>query len=156
MKNDTVLNELMRIMEASFDPYWREAWTRKQVADALVLPNTHAMLFDETGEPLSKPGHAVGFVLSRHICGEEELLLIAVHPAQRGRGLGKRILETFVSRAIERGADSIFLEMRANNCAGSLYERCGFVAVGLRRDYYRTVTGEPIDAITFARKTNDR
>ena len=54
--------------------------------------------------------------------------------------------------ALDGGAESIFLEMRANNPAETLYRECGFEPIGRRVDYYRTADGTPLDAITFARK----
>lgn len=147
----TELDQLMAVMEASFDPHFREAWTRRQVEDSLALPSTYTILSDENGEPPDPHNHAAGFVLARHAADEIELLLIAVVPLHRGKGLGKSLLEQFFESARQRSATQVFLEMRANNPARSLYESCGFVQIGLRRDYYRTVSGETIDAMTFAK-----
>jgi len=55
-------------------------------------------------------------------------------------------------RARDAGAERIFLEMRANNPAEHLYRECGFEPIGRRPDYYRTLDGTKLDAITFARK----
>ena len=38
------VDQIMAIMEAAFDPQWGEAWNRRQVEDALLLPNTFAIL----------------------------------------------------------------------------------------------------------------
>ena len=38
------LDRIMAVMEAAFDPAFGEAWTRRQVGDARVLPNTHYLL----------------------------------------------------------------------------------------------------------------
>ncbi|HBC14181.1 MAG TPA: ribosomal-protein-alanine acetyltransferase, partial [Erythrobacter sp.] len=40
------LDQLMAVMEAAFDPHWREAWTRQQVANSLAMPHTYAILAD--------------------------------------------------------------------------------------------------------------
>lgn len=145
------LDQLMGVMEAAFDPHWREAWTRDQVANSLVLPHTHAILVDINGKPARPNCEAAGFVLARRAPGEEELLLIAVKPESRGNGLGRILLETFAKQARASGAERIFLEMRANNPAEKLYIDFGFAPIGRRRDYYRTLDGDPIDAITFGR-----
>ena len=152
---DRLLDELMAVMDAAFDPHWREAWSRRQIADSLELPNTFAVLYDHRGDPLPVASHASGFILSRHVAGEEELLLIAVRPELRGRGIGRRMILHFATQAAARGTNRIFLEMRANNEAGSLYARCGFVPIGTRTDYYRTLSGESIDAITFVLNLDD-
>ncbi|MFA6219253.1 MAG: GNAT family N-acetyltransferase [Erythrobacter sp.] len=146
------LDQLMAVMEAAFDPQWREAWTRSQVASSLALPHTYALLVDQSGEPLEDGGVAAGFVLARRAPGEEELLLIGVRPEARRRGVGRRLLEFFFDTARSNGADSVFLEMRSNNPAASLYRACGFEPIGRRSAYYRTIDGASLDAITFGKK----
>ena len=146
------LDQIMSIMDASFEPHWREAWTRQQVENSLAMPHTYAILIDENGCSPPAKDRASGFILSRRAPGEEELLLIAVLPECRGRGLGHKLIDSFAETALSQGAEQIFLEMRANNPAESLYRACGFVPIGRRRDYYRTLDGNALDAITFARK----
>lgn len=146
------LDQLMAVMEVAFDPHWREAWTRSQVANSLALPHTYAILADESGEEVTGNKTAAGFVLARRVAGEEELLLIGVRPEMRGRGVGRCLIERFAELARAEGSERIFLEMRANNPAESLYRSCGFEPIGLRRGYYRTLDGTQLDAITFARK----
>ena len=144
------LDRIMAVMEAAFDPSFGEAWTRRQVSDALVMPNTHYLLAGLDGA-LPRDGEAAaGFTLSRGAADEEELLLIAVDPRHRRRGIGDRLLSRFISDAQARGARRLFLEMRAGNSAESLYRRRGFEKVGVRRNYYLRGTGGPNDAITFA------
>ncbi len=145
------LDRIMAVMEAAFDPAFGEAWTRQQVEDALLLPNTHYLLAESSGRPLIGEQEAAGFVLSRGAADEEELLLIAVVPYLRGRGIGSALLARFLFEARSRGAVRLFLEMREGNPAESLYRRHGFASVGRRRAYYRRGKGAPLDAITFAR-----
>ncbi|WP_133365715.1 GNAT family N-acetyltransferase [Qipengyuania sediminis] len=151
MIEDRTLDAVMEVMEAGFDPHWREAWSRAQVADSLALPSTFLLLLDKDARPVLG-GEAAAFVLSRQALDEEELLLIVVHPDQRGRGLGARTMARYMDEALRRGTRRIYLEMRANNPAHALYRRCGFTPIGARPRYYRTASGEAIDAITFARR----
>ena len=144
------LDRIMAVMEAAFDPAFGEAWTRHQVGDALVLPNTHYLLAGADGRAPGEGAQAAGFVLSRGAADEEELLLIAVDPRHRGRGIGTALLERFMAAARTRGAERLFLEMREGNPAEALYRRHGFAPVGRRRAYYRRGTNAPLDAITFA------
>ncbi|BBC72336.1 ribosomal-protein-alanine N-acetyltransferase [Altererythrobacter sp. B11] len=145
------LDRIMAVMEAAFDPAFGEAWTRRQVEDALALPNTHYLLAGTDGAPPAPGAPAVGFVLSRGVLDEEELLLIAVDPACRRHGVGARLIERFADAARGRGATRLFLEMRDGNPAESLYLRHGFHRIGRRKNYYRRGQGQPIDAITFGR-----
>lgn len=147
-------------MATAFDPEYGEAWTRRQVEDALLLGNCHYLLADPSGEELTTgaPGDPLdsqsppiaGFILSRGGYGEEELLLFGVTPEYRGKGVGSRLLHRFAEAARERGATRLLLEMRRGNPAESLYLRHGFVAVGLRKNYYCTRSGPRLDAITFS------
>jgi ribosomal-protein-alanine N-acetyltransferase len=89
--------------------------------------------------------------MSRGAADEEELLLIAVHPDYRGRGIGHALLRRFIADAEARGAVRQFLEMRDGNPADSLYRRAGFEPIGRRRNYYRGAAKGPLDAITYAR-----
>lgn len=148
------VDRIMAVMGRAFDPEFGEAWTRRQVEDALILGNCHYLLADR-GTP--GPGTidpaltSAGFALSRSSCDEEELLLFAVAPEYRGRGIGERLLADFAEAAHRRGATRLLLEMRRGNPAESLYRRHGFVPVGVRKNYYRTLSGSRLDAITFLR-----
>ena len=146
------VDRLMDVMEASFDPHYREAWTRRQVEDSLALPSTYMLLIGEDGNPPAEGIDAAGFVLARQAVDEIELLLIAVRPERRGKGLGRALLRQFFDNARERDAVKVFLEMRANNPAEKLYRAEGFTQIGQRRDYYRTITGHALDALTFGRE----
>ncbi|WP_285712987.1 GNAT family N-acetyltransferase [Erythrobacter oryzae] len=150
-----LLDRIMAVMEAAFDPAYGEAWNRRQVADALGLPSTHALVVDAEGALIPDgPGPAAapaGFVLTRHVLDEEELLLIAVTPGARRRGVGAALIEHLFHVARTRGTARVFLEMRRGNPAIHLYRKFGFEPIGERRNYYRMANGERIDAITFAR-----
>ena len=146
------LDQLMGVMEVSFDPHYREAWTRRQVEDSLLVPSTFVMLCNEAADATAQGEKAAGFVLARQAADEIELLLIAVDPEHRKKGVGSRLLERFLEVASRRKASKVFLEMRANNPAVSVYRAAGFEQIGQRANYYRTITGETIDALTFGRK----
>lgn len=143
------LDRIMEVMEAAFDPAYGEAWSRRQVADALAIPGTHYLLVADDGSVPPNGRRVAGFALSRSAADEEELLLIAVLPELRGRGIGNALLGRVVAAARARGITRLFLEMREGNRAESLYRRHGFLPVGRRRNYYRRGDGGPIDAITF-------
>lgn len=133
-----------RIMAAAFDPRYGEAWTRSQCIGILAMPGVWLTI-------ARVEGVAVGFALSRAIMDEAELLLIAVDPAARGRGVGAALLRGMIAEAQGRGVAKLHLEVRANNPAIALYARHGFARVGVRRDYYRNRIGEAFDAHTYAR-----
>ena len=148
--SQVTIDGIMRVMEVAFDPAFGEAWNRRQISAALLLPSTHAIVTDENGEALTDPQSApAGFVLSRHAADEEELLLIAVSPSFRGHGLGKSLMDQLFDAAGSRGVAHVFLEMRRGNPAVNLYQKVGFEPVGERIDYFMKSDGTRIDAITF-------
>lgn len=134
-----------RIMAAAFDPRYGEAWTRTQCIGILAMPGVWLTL-------ARVDGATVGFALSRAIMDEAELLLIAVDPAQRRGGVGAALLRSVVAEARGRGVGRLHLEVRANNPAIRLYAAHDFAPVGVRRNYYRSRTGEAFDAHTYARQ----
>lgn len=139
------LDRIMAVMTAAFDPAFGEAWTRRQVEDSLIVGNCHYALVQEAEQP-------AGFTLSRHGFEEEELLLIAVAPQFRRNGLGQQLLRDCMAAARLRGATRLLLEMRRNNPAAALYRANGFIEIGERPNYYRSPTGQRLDAITLACK----
>ena len=146
---DDPVDAIMVVMRESFESTYGEAWTRRQVADALVTPNTHYLLAGQVEDAPIVAERTTGFTLSRHAADEEELLLIAVRPDLRGQGIGTALLKRFVKESRDRGTAKLFLEMRAGNPAEHLYRDFGFIQVGLRPGYYRGAVGGPLDAITF-------
>ncbi len=153
-----LIEPIMEVMEAAFDPNYGEAWNRRQVRDALLMPSTHALILTPAGTPLDERAPAdlralppAGFVLSRYAAGEEELLLIAVSPRHRMRGLGEALMHQLLEAARARGAARMILEMRRGNPAIHLYRKLGFEPIGERPKYYRGADGSLIDAITFGR-----
>lgn len=148
---DDPADAIMAVMERAFDPAFGEAWTRRQVSDALVLGTCHHALIDAQGTVGDSPGEScAGFYLSRIAHDEQELLLFAVVPELRRRRLGARLLEHFLERARELRMARVFLEVRDDNPARALYEAHGFRSVGRRPSYYRGKDGVRRDAISYA------
>lgn len=146
------VDAIMVVMREAFDPAFGEAWTRRQVADSLVFPNTHYLLSSHRNCVESDPDRTTGFALSRSAADEEELLLLAVRPEFRGKGIGGELLQRLIEDAGRRGCRKLFLEMRSGNPAERLYRSFGFEQIGLRAGYYRGAVGGPLDAITLARE----
>ena len=122
-------------------------------ADTAPLAVLHALSFATSWDAaaiaalLAGPGvfafhHPHGFVLAR-VAGEEaEILTLAVAPDQRGQGLGGALLQAAIAKAEGLGAQTIFLEVGADNpSALALYARLGFTKVGMRKGYYSSASG---------------
>ncbi|HOP10078.1 MAG TPA: ribosomal protein S18-alanine N-acetyltransferase [Oscillospiraceae bacterium] len=75
---------------------------------------------------------AFGYVLDEGYIGN-----IAVCPAFRRRGVASAILDEFDRKAKVLGLRFLSLEVRARNSAAiSLYEKHGYVKMGLRKGFY--------------------
>jgi ribosomal-protein-alanine N-acetyltransferase len=79
----------------------------------------------------------VGFIVSRLVRDEAEILSVAVTSSKRGKGLAQRLLDLNLRRLAGLGARTVFLEVDENNVpARRLYRRAGFRDVGRREGYY--------------------
>ncbi|MCR4397901.1 MAG: ribosomal protein S18-alanine N-acetyltransferase [Firmicutes bacterium] len=87
----------------------------------------------------------VGYAGMWVILDEAHVTNIAVHPAYRRRGIGRRILTELMERAKSRGATRMTLEVRkSNEGAQRLYREMGFVARGIRKGYYADLNEDAI------------
>ena len=102
-----------------------QPWDAGAISALLVTPGTFAFAHDD------------GFVLARAAGGEAEILTLAVAPAARGQGLGRGLLQAAIIKARELGAQTMFLEVGADNPAAlALYAGLGFAKCGMRKGYY--------------------
>ena len=132
----------------SFVPLGERAWTRQDLAELLAAPGV-------TGLLLQAESRDVGIVLFRVVADEAELLTLAVRPAERRRGAGRRLLTAVIDRVREAGAQTLFLEVGADNPpARALYEAMGFRVIGTRPAYYRRGDGPPADALIMRLSLN--
>ena len=69
--------------------------------------------------------------------GELQVNKVAIDPAQRGRGLGRLLMQRLLSLAAQARCHRATLEVRCGNAAArALYASLGFVETGRRADYY--------------------
>ena len=98
---------------------------------------------------LESSGEVVGYFVVTCVAGEAELLNITVAPEYQGRGLGSQLLQHMLS-VLDDLADTVYLEVRGSNApAIALYDKMGFVEVGVRPNYYPTARGWE-DAVIYA------
>lgn len=81
----------------------------------------------------------IGFITVRTAADEGEVLTMAVHPRQRGSGVGRLLLEAALRHLYKERVKEVFLEVDpANDPALALYRSSGFHDVGERQNYYDT------------------
>jgi ribosomal-protein-alanine N-acetyltransferase len=119
------LDAVMAIEQVAYS----HPWSRGNFRDSLNP------LFD--AQCLWLGDELLGYFLAMHGVEEMHLLNITVAPAHQGEGWGHMMLDalSLISRNV--GAQTLWLEVRQSNArALQVYERYGFVRVGLRKDYY--------------------
>ena len=80
-------------------------------------------------------GRPAGFYISDLVAGDSSLMNICVHPEFQGKGLGRALLQAYLTRSKQAGAEAWFLEVRAGNkTAISLYEGAGVAEYSGRTD----------------------
>lgn len=78
----------------------------------------------------------VGYCIAAAAFEEGEIYRIGVLPEYRRRGIGKEIINE-LTETLPSDIGRLFLEVRESNLpALSLYQSCGFKALGVRKNYY--------------------
>ena len=84
----------------------------------------------------------VGYSVLLLATPDADLANLAVAPAARGYGVGRKLLDGVVSTARGAGVEHMYLEVRQSNArAIALYESVGFRPFSVRRKYYH----EPVE-----------
>jgi ribosomal-protein-alanine N-acetyltransferase len=126
---------------ASFRRGWSEHEIEELLIDRRVIAH-RAMI----GSKL------VGFVMSRLVEDEAEILSIAVAGSRQRRGLARQLLNLHLRRLAAFGARTIFLEVDEHNKpAIRLYDRAGFHEISRRANYYPTADAKPAAALVLRR-----
>jgi len=82
-------------------------------------------------------GTIVAYAVIQIQADEAELCTIAVKASFQGLGLGFQLLESLQEMLVQRNIKACFLEVRVSNLsAQALYQKTGFVSVGIRKKYY--------------------
>ena len=89
----------------------------------------------------------LGVAVFQLVLEEASLEGITLLPDCRGKGLGKLFLARCLEQLKAGGAETCFLEVRAQNQpAIALYEGMGFLKMGMRKNFYRN---PPDHALTY-------
>ena len=126
-----ILNETHVAAVAALEKLcFADPWSLSSIASELNNPLALWLVAVEDGD-------LIGYIGSQSVMGESDMMNVAVHPDHRRKGLGE-MLVLALCEALSGENTSLALEVRSSNApAISLYEKLGFVQVGLRRNYYR-------------------
>jgi len=125
------LREITAIEVKSFIPPWTEEMFIREMETRFSVP----LVFHFEDK-------LVGYLCYWDVVDEAQLLNIAVHPQLRRSGFGETLMLHLESHCMDAGLQRIILEVaRKNIAARALYRKCGYTAIGFRRNYYR-ITGD--------------
>lgn len=83
-------------------------------------------------------GAFAGYVTYTSLCGEVQIANVATVPVFRRNGIGSLLIQHLVCVAKETENEVITLEVRSENKpAIALYQKFGFVTVGVRKNFYK-------------------
>jgi [ribosomal protein S18]-alanine N-acetyltransferase len=123
----------------SFNRGWSEEEVEQLLLDRSVVAH-RAMI----------RGRMAGFIITRLVQGEAEILSVAIAPARRRRGVGRRLLDLHLRRLAGLGARVVFLEVAEDNVAArELYRRFGFNEAARREGYYFGSSGKRSTALVL-------
>ncbi len=117
-------------------------WTHGNFVDSLRAGHSAWTMRDSAGG-------LIAYAVLMLALDEAHLLNLTVTPACQRFGFGWRMLEAMAENARGYGARTMLLEVRpSNEAAQKMYERYGFVRIGIRRGYYPARDGRE-DAIVM-------
>jgi ribosomal-protein-alanine N-acetyltransferase len=143
------------------------AWTSKDFSQAVTSKYDYPIVITETLEAERQTAAAepcqdketvpdgektnasqmriLGYAVLRILGPEAEIENMCVDESARRSGLGQQLMEEMLLRYTTAGAEKVFLEVRSQNePAKALYEKSGFAAQYIRKNYYRNPNDDAI------------
>jgi N6-L-threonylcarbamoyladenine synthase len=119
-------------MELERELFSGEAWLESSMRSELENPNNfYVGLFDQG---------LVGYAGLSSVPSSfsADVQTIGVDPRQQGKGLGRKLMQLLLDRALAVGAEAVLLEVRSDNSVAiALYKSLGFEQIDLRKRYYQ-------------------
>ena len=121
-------------------------WSRQQFQESLT--SYQCTVYEQANQ-------VVGFCILQPVVDEANLLLMAIHPSQQGKGLGYELLDYSI-QLLKNNPIQIFLEVRESNLAAiRLYEKTDFHQIDLRKNYYPNIDGSKEHAVIMVKTCTD-
>ena len=125
------LDDVAEVLALERTLFPADAWSEGIFRDELAQPDRYYLVAEEAD------GTLVGYAGLRAVPPEGDVQTIAVAPERWGKGIGRALLTALLDKARRRGITAMFLEVRSDNPrARDLYQKFGFVEVGVRSGYY--------------------
>ena len=129
---DLVYEDIETLGRLERELFPTDAWPLEMFYAEFSQPDTRRYLVAEID------GEMVGYAGLMVIDTTADIQTIGVLPHVEGRGMGRAMLTELLAEAVRRGAETVMLEVRADNPrAQRLYVRFGFERIHIRKRYYR-------------------
>ena len=107
-----------------------DPWTVEMLRAEMQKQDSYGLILEEDGK-------ALGYACGNALFEDGDVEKVAVLAENRGKGYGKALVLGLFEIAKQRGAERMFLEVRASNApALGLYQSVGFKKTRLRKRYY--------------------
>lgn len=121
------LPELLQIERACFS----NPWSAQSLSAALRDPDTVVVGTTDSA------GRLIGYGALKRVLDDGYILNVGVLPAYRRQGAGAALVSALLAFAKTQRLAFVTLEVRRSNAAAiALYQKFGFAAQGIRKNYY--------------------
>ena len=126
-------------------------FTPQSLRDMLNKPAFYGAVLPAVGLAAGSAAVIHAYYLSMITADCADIIAIGTHSDWQRRGFGRIMLEHLIGVTKQQHVEKILLEVAADNIpARQLYDSCGFVEIGCRKNYYKR--GETrCDAVIMAR-----
>ena len=126
-------------------------FTAQSLRDMLNKPPFYGAVLPAVGLAAGQAAAIHAYYLSTITADCADIIAIGTHRDWQRRGFGQIMLEHLIGVTEQQHVEKILLEVAADNMpARQLYDSCGFVEIGCRKNYYKR--GETrCDAVIMAR-----
>lgn len=107
------------------------SWTTQRVLRSIFDAETNVVVALEAGR-------LAGFAIMKYHDDEAHLLLLAVQPGARRKGVGAALVRWLEAAALTAGVGQVWLEARLGNAAArAFYKRLGYREIQVLPGYYQ-------------------
>ena len=126
-------------------------FTAQSLRDMLNKPAFYGAVLPAVGLAAGSAAAIHAYYLSMITADCADIIAIGTHSDWQRRGFGRIMLEHLIGVTEQQHVEKILLEVAADNMpARKLYDSCGFVEIGCRKNYYKRVE-TCCDAVIMAR-----
>lgn len=123
---------LTTVMDLEQKLFPEDAWSSTSMASELAANHTYYL-------GIFAP-ELIGYAGLSTAAGSfsSDIQTIGIASEQRGKGLGRELMQRLIAKARELGSEQIMLEVRADNAVAiALYKDLGFEQIDVRKRYYQ-------------------